>query len=49
MTTCIQCAGTGQRATAKTANGRDLERHEKHGTRCDGCGGTGIEPAKDAK
>lgn len=38
---CPQCGGTGQRATARTANGRDLARHERHGTKCDRCNGTG--------
>jgi hypothetical protein len=36
---CRQCGGSGKRATARSANGRELERHEKSGTPCDACGG----------
>lgn len=38
---CPTCGGSGQRATARTANGRELERHERAGTPCDDCDGTG--------
>lgn len=38
---CSQCGGTGRRSTARSANGRELERHERSGTPCDACGGRG--------
>ena len=38
---CPYCAGTGHRSTARSAKGSELERHEKHGTPCGKCGGTG--------
>lgn len=38
---CGTCGGSGQRATARSANGRELERHERAGTPCDVCGGSG--------
>jgi hypothetical protein len=38
---CATCGGSGKRATARTANGRELERHERSGTPCDACGGDG--------
>lgn len=38
---CSTCGGSGQRSTAKSADGRELERHEKRGTPCDSCGGSG--------
>lgn len=38
---CPQCDGSGRRATARSANGRELERHERSGTPCDRCKGTG--------
>lgn len=38
---CPTCGGSGQRATAKSANGSELERHERAGTPCDDCGGDG--------
>jgi len=39
---CPRCGGTGRRATARTANGRELERHERSGTPCYACGGSGV-------
>ncbi len=38
---CATCGGSGSRATAKTAKGSALERHERSGTPCDACGGDG--------
>lgn len=38
---CPTCGGSGQRSTARSANGRELERHERSGTPCDDCGGDG--------
>ncbi len=34
---CPECGGTGRRSTARSANGRELERHEKRGTPCALC------------
>ncbi len=42
---CGQCGGTGQRSTALSANGRELERHERNGSPCDACGGASDPPA----
>ena len=39
--TCPDCGGSGQRATARTARGSELERHERSGTPCGECAGTG--------
>lgn len=39
---CRQCGGSGKRSTARSASGRELERHERHGTPCDTCRGAGI-------
>jgi hypothetical protein len=44
---CPTCSGSGQRATARTANGSELERHERSGTPCDDCGGTGTREDGD--
>lgn len=41
---CKQCGGSGQRATALSTSGHELERHERQGTKCDRCNGTGEEP-----
>lgn len=38
---CPTCGGSGQRSTARTAKGSELERHERSGTPCDDCGGYG--------
>lgn len=38
---CYRCNGSGRRSTARSASGRELERHEKYGTPCDVCGGSG--------
>lgn len=38
---CPACGGSGQRATALSAKGSELERHERSGTTCDECGGDG--------
>jgi hypothetical protein len=40
--TCPDCHGSGSRSTARSASGRELARHEKHGTRCPRCGGAGT-------
>ena len=40
--TCPDCGGSGSRSTARSANGRELSRHAKHGTRCPRCGGAGT-------
>jgi len=51
--TCQTCGGSGQRATAKSADGHELERHERSGTSCDDCHGygqiRGPSPAADGK
>lgn len=38
---CRTCDGSGQRSTARSARGSELERHEKRGTPCGSCGGYG--------
>jgi hypothetical protein len=38
---CETCGGSGRRATAKSTSGRELERHERSGTKCDDCRGEG--------
>lgn len=40
---CRACGGSGRRSTARSAGGRELERHEKRGTPCDACGGLCLE------
>lgn len=41
---CQACGGSGKRATALSSEGGELERHERFGTRCDVCKGSGIQP-----
>ena len=40
--TCPDCGGSGSRSTARSASGRELARHAKHGTRCPRCKGAGT-------
>lgn len=42
---CSTCGGSGKRSTARSARGRELERHERRGTPCATCKGTGVEVA----
>lgn len=42
LETCPTCGGSGKRSTARSARGRELERHEKYGTPCGNCGGSGA-------
>lgn len=44
QTKCDTCGGSGRRATACSAKGRGLEHHERRGTPCDSCKGTGLKP-----
>jgi hypothetical protein len=44
---CEACGGSGERATALSANGSELERHERSGTKCDVCGGSGKKPTDE--
>jgi len=42
---CPSCGGTGRRATVKSAiSSSELARHDRRGTRCSECKGTGTIP-----
>lgn len=45
---CRACGGTGRRATAVSAKGRELERHERRGTPCPECGGRAAIPPRQS-